>query len=292
MSRALLFSWLAFLGAFAQAEGLKVVVLHPLLGDLARQVGGDSVEVVDLIGKDGDPHHFEPGPKELQQARGAQLYLLSGKGLEPYLDKLSEIVGADKIVEVGETLPSIEAEELCDHGGHAHTHSVIDPHWWHSLDCWRRAARVVAKEFAKADPAHAKGYEERARLFRSEMKDLGVWAMAELGKVPEEQRTLATAHAAFGYFAKEFGWETLPVQGLNREQVPSPKFISEVAKQLRDKKVAAVFPEQRSNPKILQTLATEVGIKVGDPLIADGTDSIAGMFRANITAIVKAMAPQ
>ena len=127
------------LGSLAGAQ-VKVAVLHPLLADLVGKVGGERVEVVDLMGPGGDPHKFEPGAKELRQAQGAQLYFVCGKGLEPYLPKLRDAAGAQKVIEVGETLPTLKAEVLCDHDGHAHTHEEIDPHWWHSIDCWRRAA--------------------------------------------------------------------------------------------------------------------------------------------------------
>ena len=79
---------LLLLAPLVAAAELKVAVLHPLLADLAREVGGEHVEVVDLIGPDGDPHKFEPSAKELQRAKGAELYLASGKGLESYLGKL------------------------------------------------------------------------------------------------------------------------------------------------------------------------------------------------------------
>ena len=88
---------------------IKVAVLHPLLGDLVEKVGGDRVEVVDLMGKGGDPHKFEPGAKELRQAQGAKLYFVCGKGLEPYLPKLRDAAGAQKVIEVGETLPTLKA---------------------------------------------------------------------------------------------------------------------------------------------------------------------------------------
>ncbi|NNC90833.1 MAG: zinc ABC transporter substrate-binding protein [Akkermansiaceae bacterium] len=277
-------------GCLGAAE-LKVAVLHPLLADVAQAVGGERVEVVNLGGPGADPHKFEPGPKELQAAQGAQLYFVSGKGLEPYLGKLRDIVGGEKVVEVGASLPTLKAETLCDHGGHAHVHETDDPHWWHSTDCWRRAARVVAKELAKADPAGAEGYGKRSRQYRRKMEELERWARGELAKVPEERRVLATAHAAFGYFCHDFGWRQLPVQGLNREQVPSPKFVSEVAAVIRTEKVGAVFPEKRSNPKMLQTIAKETGVKVGEALIADGSGSVEGMFRHNVKAIVAALAP-
>ena len=129
------------LSSLAGAE-IKVAVLHPLLGDLVQKVGGEQVQVIDLMGPGGDPHKFEPGARELREARGAQLYFVSGKGLEPYLPKLKDAVGANRVVEVGETLPTLKAEVLCDHEGHEHVHEEVDPHWWHSIDPQRDSHRI------------------------------------------------------------------------------------------------------------------------------------------------------
>ena len=274
------------LAPLVSAAGVKVAVLHPLLADLVTQIGGARVEVVDLIGPAGDPHKFEPGARELQAAKGALLYFVSGKGLEPYLPKLKSIVGVDRVVEVGKTLPTLKAEVLCDHGEHAHVHEEDDPHWWHSIACWRKAAHVVARELARVDPAHKAHYDAGARKVRQDLAELRRWAEQELSRVPAAHRTLATAHAAFAYFCNEYGWKMLPVQGLNREQVAAPKFVAEVAATIRKEKVLAVFPEKRSNPKMLKTVAEGVGVNVGAALVADGGASIEAMFRHNVNAIV------
>ena len=274
--------------SLANAE-VKVAVLHPLLGDLVQKVGGDQVLVVDLMGPDGDPHKFEPGAKELRAAKGAQLYFVCGKGLEPYLPKLRDAVGSERVIEVGETLPTLKAEVLCDHDGHAHLHEEDDPHWWHSIDCWRRAATRVRRELSVLDPANAGAYRKRAAAVRKELLALQTWASRELTKVPAEHRTLATAHAAFAYFCNEHKWKMLAVQGLHRERVDSLKFVAEVTEAIRKEKVRAVFPEQRSNPKMLRTVAEKAGVVVGSPLIADGGDSIEEMFRHNVKTIVAAL---
>ncbi len=281
----------ALLTAFTSVVGaeVKVAVLHPLLGDLVQKVGGEQVQVVDLMGPGGDPHKFEPGARELREARGAQLYFVCGKGLEPYLPKLRDAVGADRVVEVGESLPTLKAEVLCDHDGHTHLHEEVDPHWWHSIDCWRRAATRVRKELAGIDAVNADLYRKRATVVRKELSRLHLWATGELSRVPAEHRTLATAHAAFAYFCNEHKWKMLAVQGLNRERVDSPKFVVEVASAIRKEKVRAVFPEQRSNPKMLKTVAEGAGIALGGSLMADGGDSIEKMFRHNVKTIVDAL---
>ena len=160
------------------AVELKIAVLHPLLGDLARQVGGDHVEIIDLIGTNADPHHFEPKPEDLKKAHGASLYLVAGMGLEGYLPKLKAIIANHAtLIEVGASLPPLEGKSA-DDDGHVHDSTCahgIDPHWWHSIDRFRRAAGVVAEALAAAAPENAVGFRKNAEAYRSQLDELEKW---------------------------------------------------------------------------------------------------------------------
>lgn len=275
------------------AAELKVAVLHPLLGDLARRVGGDRVEVVDLIGPNGDPHHFEPKPTDLKQAEGARIYFVAGMGLEGYLPKLKAVI-ANKasLIEVGATLPALagKVDDEAEPAGHDHGHD-IDPHWWHSIDRFRRATGIVVEALAAAAPEYAAVFRSNAEAYSNELDELERWTRREISKIPRDKRHLATAHAAFNYFCHDFGFTAHPVQGLNREQMPDPKELAILIADLKKNHVAAIFPEKESNPKVLKTLTTDTGIRLGEPLIADGTGGLSyqEMVRRNVTAIVKAL---
>lgn len=275
----------------AHAAELKVASLHPLIGDLAREVGGERVEVVDLIGKNGDPHHFSPVQSDLQKAGDARLYLASGMGMESYLGSLRGILGTKaEVIEIGKNLPSIEGE--CDHTDHDHDHHhETDPHWWHSIDLFRRATTIMAETFSKKDPAGAETYSKNAAAYRARLDELERWTRKEIAGIPRSRRHLATAHAAFGYFCKDHGFEPIPIQGLNREQMPGPAKLAAILAELKEHQVAAIFPEKESNPKILQALTKDSGIKLGAPLIADGStaDSYVAMMRQNVEAIVSGL---
>jgi zinc/manganese transport system substrate-binding protein len=288
---------LAFLGILlgmivvSAAAPLKVASLHPLVGDLLRQVGGDAVEVVDLVGKTGDPHSFQPQAKDLAAAKGAEVYFVSGMGLENYLPELRAVLGENaRVVEVGATLPALHG--ACDHEGHNHDHAhELDPHWWHSVDLFRRATAVVAEELSKQRTDESEAFAKNAAAYRLKLDALEKWVRRELVRIPRDRRKLATAHAAFQYFCKAYGFETFSVQGLNREQMPDAVTLAKLITTLEQKKVAAIFPEQESNPKMLQSLARDTGIKLGGELIADGRGmtSYEEMMRANVTAIVKGL---
>lgn len=275
------------------ASGLKVATLHPLLTDLARQVGGDQVEIVDLIGANGDPHHFEPNPEDLKRASGARLYLAAGLGLEAYLPGLKSVVSPGaKVIEAGASLPLLHG--ACEDPGHDHDDHEIDPHWWHSIDRFRRVTTVVAEAFSEADPDGAETYRRNAARYRETLDELERWARLQLATIPRERRQLATAHAAFNYFCSDFGFTAFPVQGINREQSPDPAELANLISELKRKQVVAIFPEKESNPKLLAVLTRDTGIRLGNPLIADGTNSTTyvSMVRSNVETIVSGLGNQ
>jgi len=278
------------------AAQLKVATLHPLMADLARHVGGDLVEVVELLPPGGNPHAFEPSPRDLARAADARLILASGKGLELYLHKLRGGLGpGQEIFEVGRKVPSLKVTVgsvfLCCP---AHSTGSLDPHWWHSISNMDRATRYLAAEFARVDPENKKRYADQASAHRKQLDVLEDWCKTELKKVPRDRRYLATAHAAFGYFCKEFGFQAVPVQGLAKEDDPSPRYLIDTIDIIKRQKIAAVFPEVQANPKVLTALVRETSARLGDPLVADGTakgaaSSYEGMMRHNVSAIVKAL---
>jgi zinc/manganese transport system substrate-binding protein len=289
----------AALPAFAAT---KVATLHPILADLAQQVGGTNVEVVEILKPGADVHHFEPAPKDLAEMRGAKLLLASGKGLESFLDKLRDSLGAGvKLVEVGAKIPSIPfVEHEHHHEGKAeahddHHHGSEDPHWWHSAENMKRAARIVADELSAVDPANASAYAAGAKAASKRFGELKSWAQKEIAKIDRKSRQLVTAHAAFGYFCKEYGFEPLSVLSIGRSDDSSSKHIAETIEEIREHGIKAIFPEDQANPKVLSEIARSTGVRIGEPLIADGTAKSAHTFETmlahNVRSIVAALAP-
>jgi zinc/manganese transport system substrate-binding protein len=291
--RLILAGCVAF-SAMASAAELKVVSMHPLLTDLLRQVGGEKIEVVDLIGTKGDPHSFEPRTEDIAAVVAAKVYFVSGMGLEGYLPKLRSILPAGvRIVEVGSTLPALQG--VCEHEEHDHDHNhELDPHWWHSVDLFRRATSLIAEELSKELPAESQVFVTNATAYRMQLDELEKWLKREVVKIPKNHRKLATTHSAFQYFCKAYGFESFAVQGVNREQMPSAADLAELMKSLKDEKVAAIFPERESNPKILTSLTQDTGIKLGGELIADGRGvlSYEEMMRTNVTVIVSSLSAE
>jgi len=282
--------------ALSNAASLQVAALHPLMADLARQVGGDRVTVVDLVGDGGNPHRFEPRPGDLAKMQASALVLAAGMGLEPYLNRLKDTLQEVSVVEVGRTLPSLMAAKDGEGDTVAPQASgTPDPHWWHGVDNMRRAARVVALALADKDPAGKAIYLANAQAYGERLERLERWASGELAKVPRTQRKLVTAHNAFAYFAKEFDFTVIAVAGLNDEQNNTPQALAKTIAAVKLSGVKAIFPESNANAKVLQSIATATATTLAMPLIADGNGSgkdkgFEAMLRHNVQAITQALA--
>jgi zinc/manganese transport system substrate-binding protein len=282
--------------SLAQAQ-LKVAALHPLIGDLVSQVGGEHVTVLNLLKPGGDVHHFEPSARDIANLQSVKVIFASGKGLENYLGSLRDSVPGASTVEVGKPIPSIVIQPgnalfyCCP----AHSAGALDPHWWHSLDNLKRAARVVSDALAKADPANAEAYKVGSANTQARIAGYKAWAQQQLSSIPRADRKLVTAHAAYGYFCKEFGFKSIPMLGVSREGEASGVYVTEAIKIIQTERIRAVFPEDQSNPKALKEIVRGTAVRIGDELVADGTHpqvhTIEAMIRHNVNAIVKALKP-
>lgn len=276
---------------------IKVSALHPLMADLAKQVGGERVEVFDLVGAGGNPHRFEPRPSDMKKMQASWLILAGGKNLETYLDRIRASLPNVPIVEVGRTIPSLTVGKdavytCCPNHSHA---GSLDPHWWHGIDNMRRAAKIVANALSEKDPEGKDHYQNRAEEYGNRLSVLKSWAKSELSRVPRRQRKLVTAHNAFGYFAKEFGFEVIAVAGLNQEQENTPQALARTIESVKKSGVPAIFPELGTNGKTLESIARTTGTEIASPLVADGNGlgnsaGFEGMIHHNINSITRALA--
>jgi len=150
-----------------------------------------------------------------------------------------------------------------------------------------RAIRVIEKALSKADPAGKAIYAANSKVARAQLTQLNRWVKAQIATIPKKKRHLVTAHAAFGYFCKAYGFKATFVQGLSAKgEVPATQLALSI-QELRKEAIPMVFPEQSANPKILAQIAKQTGAKVGKPLIADGSvKSYQAMIQSNVTNIV------
>ncbi len=246
--------------SLAQAAPLKVASLHPLLSEMATEVGGDRIKVVNLFPENGELHAFEPSSAELSAATGARLLLACGKGVEPYLGDLSQSLSRKtRLLELGKELPDVRVP------GSEQT----DPHWWNNPENMKRASRTLLAALSEVDPGGAEYYSSRQRGYAESMDKLTRMGKLLLNRIPREKRVLVTSHAAMCHFCEAFGFTPIAVHGVARESEGDTASLAALLTQLRQQQVTCLFSEVNEPSKALEVIARELGIDC-HPLVMDG----------------------
>ena len=249
----------------AKAQLVHVVSSFSVLGDMVREIGGERVQVENLVGIDQDPHVYQPTPQDLQKLSRAQVFVSNGLNYEGWIVRMQENSGFKGVnVVATDGLPAIEAPtDGHDHGG-------MDPHAW--LD-----AGLVEKYYVPnilngliaADPAGAVYYKQRAQAYSAQLSQISIQIHQILDRIPRAQRKAVVNHRAFEYFGKAYGIDFQSAQGLTTESQPSAKQIAQLIQQIKQDQIRALFVENISNPKLIEQIASETGVRVGGKLYSE-----------------------
>lgn len=290
---------MGLLGAGARAESppLRVVATVGMVADIVRAVGGDRVEVEQLIGSGIDPHLYKPTRSDVAQLLGAQVVFYSGMKLEGKMgDTLNRIARNGREVHaVSEALADTYA--LRDPADAAH----LDPHVWMDVQGWIAAVGVVADVLARVDATHAEEIRARADAYVKQLRALDDYARASAASIPEGQRLLVTAHDAFHYFGRAYGIEVRGIQGISTESEAGLEDINRLVDLLLARKVPAIFVESSVADRNVRALvegarARGHDVRIGGTLFSDamgapGTyeGTYIGMIDHNVTLITRAL---
>lgn len=293
----------------ANADALKVVSTFSIISDFAKNVGGERIALTTLVGPDGDAHAYEPRPSDATAIRNADVVLANGAGFEGFLERLvnasggtasvAELTkGARLLRNSEEEHDSHEGRDHDDHNhGHKHDHhGDFDPHAWQSVHNAQIYVNNIAEAFCAADQSGCASYRANAKSYGDKLKALDHDLKTAVQQVPSDRRTLITSHDAFAYLGQEYGFQLLAPQGASTDSEASAADIAVLIRQIKQQKASAIFLENVSNPRLIQQIARETGMKVGGKLYSDALSSEGGpastyvdMMRHNIGTILDAV---
>lgn len=297
LARALLAATaLAALPAAAMAEPLKVVATFSIIGDMARQVGGDRIDLTVLVGPNGDAHVYEPKPQDAARIGAAEVVLANGLKFEGFINRVVEASGTKApVVELTKGVTPIEAG-ADEHGHEADDHGAFDPHAFQSVPNAIIYVANIADAFCAADAVGCDSYKANAAAYTETLKALDTELRAAVAAIPQGKRTIITSHDAFGYFAKEYGITFLAPEGISTDAEASAADVAKLIDQVREDSASAVFVENVSNPRLIEQIAKETGLKVGGALYSDALSAADGpaatyvdLMRYNIRTIAGAI---
>lgn len=276
--------------SLSAAEKARVVTTFSILADITREIGGDDIQLTNLVGADADAHVFEPAPAQVRAVLEADLVIANGLGFEPWLERLlangearGTCIDASKGV-----VPMTVLED---------DQRLVDPHAWQSLGNAEIYARNITQALVQLVPARAAAFEARRDAWLGRLGALRQSIAPRLMALPPERRRVLTSHDAFGYFAQEWRLQFLAAQGVSDAAEPSAAEVAGLIRQLRAEGVRAIFVENIRDARLVKQIAEEAGARVGgtlysDALAAEGPASTyLGMYRQNVERLLQALAP-
>lgn len=283
--------------ATAAEKKIKITTTVTMVADLARNVGGDRVEVEALMGPGVDPHLYKAAASDVTKLQQADVIFYSGLLLEGKMqDIFSKLARSKRFVyPVTESIPLDRLLEPPEFAGH------YDPHVWFDVPLWKLCIDTVAKGLGEFDPAGKEGYEKRAAATRERLDQLHGWALKKAGELPADRRILVTSHDAYNYFGRAYGFQVVGLQGISTVSEAGLADVAKLTDFIKQKKIKAVFVESSVPHDTIERISKDAGVKIGGELFSDamgtpgqienGYDlgTYEGMIKHNLTTIVEAL---
>jgi len=269
---------------------MPVVATFSILADFARNVGGERINVVALVGPDGDTHVYQPKPADAKELGAARLIVVNGLGLEGWIDRLIKASGAKAPVIVA--TKGINPQKMREEGRIGR-----DPHAWQSIANAKIYVANIRDGLIAVDPDGASVYRSNAASYLEELDALEKEVLAEIAKIPPGRRQIITTHDAFGYFGTAYGFSFIAPEGISTETEASARDVAKIIRQIKAQKIPAVFLENVTDPRLVRSIAAESGATVGGTLYSDALSPPDGpastyidMMRNNVRELSAALA--
>lgn len=272
------------------------------LYDIARHLLPQEYEVFMVMPFGVDIHSFEPTPKSMAQIQESHNFYYSGAGLEPWVHTF---VGRNNAIDMSQyvTLNRFEDGEACDHhGDETHIHEqhenhqhATDPHYWLSLSNMKVLTSTMSEQLQKSFPDVALEIEKNAHSYLEALQSLEQKSKNMLSQCQKDE--IVVNHNAFGYLAKEYGFNIHTLSGVSPDAMPSASHMSEIVDLVNREKISTIFFESFVSDRLMQTISNESGAKVDvlQPLanISDNSaqkgESYIDLYKRNMKKIAEAL---
>ena len=289
---------------------LSVIASNSVLCDLTKQIAQETIDLKCLIPGGQDPHTYSPTPNDRKAIETGNLILYGGYDFETEVTKLIKAAKSKNAIAVHEiAVPKpIMAEEEHNHSDEkkeaepkeskpkeSQPKPEADPHVWHNVKNGISIVQVLKKQLIQASPANTERYEKNAKDLTDRLTQLDLWVSQSVSTIPTNSRKLVTTHDALTYYGQAYG---IPIegalQGISTTEKPSAQRIASLVAMIKSTQVPTLFAEVSVNPKLIETVSKESGVKLSAvPLVADGlgepggpSDTYEKMIRENTRAIV------
>ena len=277
---------------------LNIVATIGMITDIAEIVGGNRVKVTGLMGPGIDPHLYKATAGDVSRLADADIIFYNGLHLEAKMSEVLERM-SNRVKTVAVT-DGIDRSMLLRP---PEFEGAYDPHVWFDVTLWKKTVEIVRDTLVEADTEHSESYRQNSTVYLAQLDELHKYVKTQAERVPENQRVLVTAHDAFNYFGRAYGFQVRGLQGISTVTEVGAADIQELAKFIANARIPAMFVETSVSSRNIEAVQAAVksrgfNVEIGGKLFSDamgdaGTPegTYIGMIRHNIDTIVKSLAP-
>ena len=281
-----------------KTEGkLQIVTTTTMLYDATRIIAQEHADVKALMGPGIDPHMYQASAGDVTTMSNADIVVYNGLHLEGKMGEIfasldqqnRNVIAAEDAVDPSALLADETNPE------------IYDPHIWFDVELWKQVVTHIAEQLSVFDPEHSEDYGNNLKAYLVELDELDSYMKQRVSELDETQRVLVTAHDAFRYFGKAFGFEVKGLQGISTDAEAGTADVSNLAQFIADQQIKAIFVESSVPPKNIEALQAAVKargfeVEIGGELYSDslgdatsGNDTYIRTCKANIDTIVDAL---
>lgn len=279
---------------------LRVLTSFYPMYDFACKIGGDCIDVTNMVPSGTEPHDWEPSTNDLKNLEKADVFIYNGADMEPWADDLLvsrsdtlRVVEASENVELRTT--DGEHEHAHEHEDADHHHGDFDPHVWLDPENAKIEMEAIRDALCAADPENSTVFQSNYEKYAAELDALDAEFREKLAPLPN--RTIVVAHEAFGYLCDAYGLTQVGIEGLSPDSEPDPGRMAEVIDFVREHSISTIFFEELFSPKVAEAIASETGAQakmlsplegLSDEQAAAGADYFSVMHD-NLAALMEAL---
>jgi manganese/zinc/iron transport system substrate-binding protein len=281
----------------ARADGqLAVVATIGMITDIAQNVGGSRVRVQGLMGPGVDPHLYKARAGDVRKIASADIVFYNGLHLEAAMSEVLEELDAWlPAIAVTERIPREQLLRPQEFRGN------YDPHVWFDVRLWMQAVERVRDALAAMDPAGAQEYHANAAAYLAKLSRLDAWVRSRIAELPADRRVLVTAHDAFNYFGRAYGFEVRGLQGISTAAEAGTSDVQLLAREIASRRIPAVFIETSIAQRTIEAVqaaarARGFDVAIGGALFSDAMGTAGtregtyiGMVEHNVNTIVNGL---
>ena len=275
---------------------IRVVTTIGMITDIVQNVGGDRVDAVGLMGPGIDPHLYRASEGDVARLAGANLIFYNGLHLEGKMAGVLERM-QDQVKTVAVTRDVDRTILLAP----PEFEGAYDPHLWFDVTLWMKVVERVRDTLIEVDKGSAELYRSNTKDYLAKLEELHNYVKEQADRVSPDQRVLVTAHDAFNYFGRAYGFEVRGLQGISTAAEAGTAEVQALVQFIVERRIPAMFVETsvpRQSIEAVQAAVKAKGfsVEIGGQLFSDAMGASStpegtyiGMVRHNIDTIVAAL---